>query len=223
MSDVAWDIINLTNYPETELGVKKLIIGTEVEGFTTGIMASTTDNELSAKEHLQTIAHACGVQMYIDRGGYLHLDNEQRVSSVVYTLPLESQAENPTHSKEQMPKKLTIPIYNDSIEVDLKGGGESMEVENPFIVTTTQGEELRDIVLDHFIKYRNLAEITYRGEPALDILDHITLSTKFPDDPTVEAIVVGSTLNFDGTINGNINFALLTRSNLYSCKDKWWW
>ena len=162
------------------------------------------DNAISAKEHLQTIAHAGGVQMYIDRLGYLHLDNDQELTSASqYHLPLNQQAENPTHRKEQMPKKLSIVLnseYGSPVDTALTGGGEAMVVENDFIVTTAEGEALRDRVLDHFIKYRNTAEIGYRGEPALDILDNITIDTEFGDD--IPAVIVETELQFDGTLSG---------------------
>ena len=40
LSQIAWDVINLTDYPETEAGVKKLVVGSELESFTTTIVLS---------------------------------------------------------------------------------------------------------------------------------------------------------------------------------------
>lgn len=207
LAQVAKDVLNLTDYPKEDDGDPKIITGPELDAFNTAITLSETEDEsISAKEHLQTIAHACGVQMYIDRAGYIHLDNDKRGVGAVYELPLSQQGEEPEHRKEQMPKKVVITLnseYGDPVETDLNGGGETMTVENPFIVTTAEGETLRDIVYDHFIKYRNTADIPYRGEPALDILDTITLGTEFGGD--VEAIVVGTELEFDGTLSGSLS------------------
>jgi hypothetical protein len=207
LAQVAKDVLSLTDYPKEEDGDPKIITGPELDAFNTAITLSETEDEsISAKEHLQTIAHACGVQMYIDRGGYIHLDNDKRGVSAVYSLPLSQQGEEPEHRKEQMPKKMVIVLnseYGDPVEVDLNGGGETMTVENPFIVTTAEGETLSGVVYDHFIKYRNTADIPYRGEPAIDILDTITLGTEFGGD--VEAIVVGTELEFDGTLSGSLS------------------
>ena len=207
LAQVAKAVLNLTDYPKEDDGDPKIITGPELDAFSTAItLSETEDDSISAKEHLQTIAHACGVQMYIDRAGYIHLDNDKRGVGAVYSLPLGQQGETPEHRKEQMPKKVVITLnseYGDPVETDLNGGGETMTVENPFIVTTAEGETLRDIVYDHFIKYRNTADIPYRGEPALDILDTITLGTEFGGD--VEAIVVGTELQFDGTLSGSLS------------------
>jgi hypothetical protein len=207
LAQVAKDVLSLTDYPKEEDGDPKIITGPELDAFNTAItLSETEDDSISAKEHLQTIAHACGVQMYIDRAGYIHLDNDKRGVSAVYSLPLGQQGEEPEHRKEQMPKKVVITLnseYGDPVEVDLNGGGETMTVENPFIVTTAEGETLSGIVYDHFIKYRNTADVPYRGEPALDILDTITLGTEFGGD--VEAIVVGTELEFDGTLSGSLS------------------
>ncbi len=207
LAQVAKDVLSLTDYPKEDDGDPKIITGTELDAFNTAItLSETEDDSISAKEHLQTIAHACGVQMYIDRGGYIHLDNDKRGISAVYSLPLGQQGEAPEHRKEQMPKKVVITLnseYGDPVETDLNGGGETMTVENPFIVTTAEGETLSEIVYDHFIKYRNTADVPYRGEPALDILDTISLGTEFGGD--VEAIVVGTELQFDGTLSGSLS------------------
>lgn len=207
LAQVAKDVLSLTDYPKELDGNPKIITGPELDAFNTAITLSETEDEsISAKEHLQTIAHACGVQMYIDRGGYIHLDNDKRGVSAVYSLPLGQQGEEPEHRKEQMPKKVVITLnseYGDPVETDLNGGGETMTVENPFIVTTAEGETLSGIVYDHFIKYRNTADVPYRGEPALDILDTITLGTEFGGD--VEAVVVGTELEFDGTLSGSLS------------------
>lgn len=207
LAQVAKAVLNLTDYPKEDDGDPKIITGPELDAFSTAItLSETEDDSISAKEHLQTIAHACGVQMYIDRAGYIHLDNDKRGVGAVYSLPLGQQGETPEHRKEQMPKKVVITLnseYGDPVETDLNGGGETMTVENPFIVTTAEGETLSGIVYDHFIKYRNTADIPYRGEPALDILDTITLGTEFGGD--VEAIVVGTELQFDGTLSGSLS------------------
>lgn len=207
LAQVAKDVLSLTDYPKEDDGDPKIITGPELDAFNTAItLSETEDDSISAKEHLQTIAHACGVQMYIDRGGYIHLDNDKRGVSAVYSLPLGQQGEAPEHRKEQMPKKVVITLnseYGDPVEIDLNGGGETMTVENPFIVTTAEGETLSGIVYDHFIKYRNTADVPYRGEPALDILDTISLGTEFGGD--VEAIVVGTELEFDGTLSGSLS------------------
>ena len=64
----------------------------------------------------------------------------------------------------------------------LTGSGNEMTVENEYIITTAQGEALKDVLMSKFIPYRNVGEIQYRGEPALDILDPILIDTDFAND-----------------------------------------
>lgn len=199
-------LINQTDYPEDSSGNKKIIISNKLDNFTTAYnISGHSDEALPAKEWLQILAHAGGVQMYIDRGGYLHLDTLPEETSVDYHLPLEHQMENPEHSKLRIPKKLIIPInteFDDPLEVDIGGGGEDMIVENPYMIVTSNAENLRDRIEERFIPFRNEGHIAYRGEPALDILDKITFDAPFEEN--IEGTIVESVLTFDGTLEGEL-------------------
>jgi hypothetical protein len=199
-------LINQTDYPEDSSGNKKIVIGDKLNNFTTAYnISGHSDEALPAKEWLQILAHAGGVQMYIDRGGYLHLDTLPEETSVDYHLPLDQQMENPEHSKLRIPKKLIVPInteFDDPLEVDIGGGGEDMVVENPYIIVTSNAENLRDRIEDKFIPFRNEGHIAYRGEPALDILDKITFDAPFEEN--IEGTIVESVLTFDGTLEGEL-------------------
>jgi len=217
LSEIAWDVIKLTDYPETEGFVKKLKTSTILESFSTTMsIASISSEAVSPKEWLQMIAYAGGVKMYIDRDGYICLDNEPEVASFSqYTLYLKNQKENPVHAKKQLPSKLTIKLaskFGAPVETNIGGGGEELVIEgNPYIILTSEGEALRDRLENDFIPYRNEAEVVYRGEPALDILDHITLESDF--DSSLEGIITNSEVTFDGTLSGSLTIRYQLGSN----------
>lgn len=206
LAQIAQRVIDQTDYPEDNSGKKKVILGSSLEQFITAFnISGHSDEAIPAKEWLQIIAHAGGVQMYIDREGYLHLDTLPEEQSPTYHLPLVQQYENPEHSKLRMPKKLIVELnteYGDPLEVDLGGGGEDMIVENPYIILTSNAENLRDRIEEQFIPFRNEANIVFRGEPALDILDVITFDAPFAEN--IEGTIVESTLTFDGTLEGEL-------------------
>ena len=214
LGEIAENVIGLTDYPEDDEGNKKIKIADSLYDFVTSVsVAGASSEAVSAKEWLQDIAYAGCVQMYINRNGYLCLDNEmQSISPSQYTLTLANQSENPEHSKYQLPSTLTVELdttYGSDIEVNVGGGGDELTIsDNPYIVTTESGEQLRDRILDDFLPYRNEASITYRGEPALDVLDQITFDSDFATGLT--GTIVESDINFDGTLSG----ALIVRYDI---------
>ena len=104
-----------------------------------------------------------------------------------------------------MPKKVVITLnseYGDPVETDLNGGGETMTVENPFIVTTAEGETLSGIVYDHFIKYRNTADVL--------IVGNLRLTSSTPSHSVLSSEVTWKPLSwvqieFDGTLSGSLS------------------
>ncbi|MGI6176796.1 MAG: carbohydrate-binding protein, partial [Christensenellales bacterium] len=177
-------VINETDYPEDESGKKIVLADSLSNMLTTADIAFDPDTAITPKEWLQTIAHAGMVKFYIDRQGYIHLDNapEELSSDDYYTLYLTQQQENPKHSKTQTPQKLVVNLnneYGDPVELSLTGGGEAMVVDNAYIQTTAQAENFRDYLMEKFLPYRNIGDIVYRGEPALDILDPLWLEVSF--------------------------------------------
>ncbi len=224
LGEIAENVIGLTDYPEDDNGDKKIIIGDELYDISTSIsVAGSSSDATSAKEWLQDLAYAGCVQMYIDRDGYLHLDKDQEeISPSQYTLYAFNQSENPSYYKYQLPSTLTIELdtdYGTDIEVNVGGGGEELVIsDNPYIVTTTSGERLEDRLVDNFIPYRNEADITYRGEPALDILDRITFEKS--TGTTLTGTIIESTLTYDGGISGTLLIRYASDSTTPSVKIK---
>lgn len=208
LSTIATNVIGLTDYLEDVNGNKKIKLGTELDTFITPIsIAPTSDKSLSPKQWLQHIAYAGCVKFYIDREGYICLNNDTESASYTqYELPLANQKEKPEHSKIQNPSKLTVVLatdYGDNVEVTLGGGGEELVIEgNPYIVTTASGNDLRDRLINDFLPYRNEADLSYRGEPALDVLDNITFDAPFQNG--LHGIITESELVFSGTLEGTL-------------------
>jgi hypothetical protein len=194
-------IINATDYPEDALGAKKISIDDVLETWNTNIVS-----DKNAKQVLQSLAHASGVQMYIDRSGYLHLDKVPITTGVVdYHVTLGDQGEEGEFTKGKTPRKVTIKINTKNVvpEVSetINPKGEDVLVENDFVQTALQAEALLPWV-KRYLGMRNTAEIEYAGEPALDILDIILLDTEYSKN--IPATIVESTIHFDGAITGSL-------------------
>ncbi len=208
LAEIATNVIGLTDYPEDDDGNKKIVLDSILSDFSTSIsVAGYSTDATSAKTWLQDIAYAGCVKMYVDRDGYLHLDNDpETYSASQYELTLANQSENPTHAKYQLPATLTIESSSDyvaDVEVTIGGGGEDLTISgNDYIVTTTACEALRDRLVDDFLPYRNEADLSYRGEPALDILDNITFDSDFANGLT--GTIIESGIEFDGTLSGTL-------------------
>jgi hypothetical protein len=194
-------IINATEYPEDALGAKKISIDNVLETWNTNIVS-----DKNAKQVLQSLAHASGVQMYIDRSGYLHLDKAPITTGTVdYHVTLGDQDEEGEFTKGKTPRKVTIKINTNNVvpEVSetINAKGEDVLVENDFVQTTLQAEALLPWV-KRYLGMRNTAEIEYAGDPALDILDIILLDTEYSEN--IPATIVESTIRFDGSITGSL-------------------
>ena len=201
--EIAQYYIDDSDYPEDTLGLKKIIIDSSLDTYST----NSNFSDLSISNILQSVAHAGCTQFYIDRSGYLRLDNDpESGDSSQYHLTLSEQLENGTFDKKKTAGTVTIEINTDSTSIpDVQGtlveGGEDVTISNNFIETTPEAEALYARTKT-YLTTRNTAEIPYRGEPALDILDKILLDTQYSTD--LVATVTGTSLTYDGALTGTL-------------------
>ena len=194
-------IIEATDYPIDNLGAKKIVVDNLLETWNTNLVS---DN--NAKQVLQSLAHASGVQIYIDRGGYLHLDKLPITTGTIdYHVTLGEQDEDGDFTKGKTPRKVTVKVNTTNVvpEVSetINPKGEDILVENGFIQTSQQAQVVLPWV-KRYLGMRNIAEINYAGEPALDILDIVLLDTEYGTD--IPATVVETMIHFDGAITGSL-------------------
>lgn len=194
-------IIEATDYPIDNLGAKKIMVDNLLETWNTNLVS---DN--NAKQVLQSLAHASGVQIYIDRGGYLHLDKLPITTGTIdYHVTLGEQDEDGDFTKGKTPRKVTVKVNTTNVvpEVSetINPKGEDILVENGFIQTSQQAQVVLPWV-KRYLGMRNIAEINYAGEPALDILDIVLLDTEYGTD--IPATVVETMIHFDGAITGSL-------------------
>lgn len=194
-------IIDATEYPEDLLGAKKISIDALLETWNTNVVS-----DKNAKQVLQSLAHASGVQIYIDRSGYLHLDKIPITTGAVdYHVTLGDQDEDGEFTKGKTARKVVVKVNTKNVvpEVSetINPRGEDIFVENDFVQTTLQAEVVLPWV-KRYLAMRNTAEIEYAGDPALDILDIVLLDTEYSEN--IPATIVESTIRFDGSITGSL-------------------
>ena len=201
--EIAEYYIDDSDYPVDALGAKKIIVDSSLDTYRT----QTNFPDLSISGTVQSVAHAGCAQLYIDRLGYLHLDNvPENGDPSQYHLTLAEQLENGTFSKIKSAGKVTVSINTTvtsirDAESTIIEGGEDLTIDNKFIETTPQAEALLERTKTYLAK-RNTAEIPYRGEPALDILDRILFDTEYSTD--IVATVIGTDLTYDGSLTGKL-------------------
>ena len=194
-------IIGATEYPEDVLGAKKISIDNVLETWNTNVVS-----DKNAKQVLQSLAHASGVQIYIDRSGYLHLDKIPITTGTVdYHVALDDQDEDGEFTKGKTPRKVIVKVNTKNVipEVSetINPKGEDILVENDFVQTTLQAEVVLPWV-KRYLGMRNTAEIEYAGDPSLDVLDIVLLDTEYSEN--IPATIVESTIRFDGAITGSL-------------------
>lgn len=194
-------IIGATEYPEDALGAKKILIDNVLETWNTNLVS-----DKNAKQVLQSLAHASGVQIYIDRSGYLHLDKIPITTGTVdYHVTLDDQDEDGEFTKSKTPRKVVVKVNTKNVvpEVSetINPKGEDIFVENDFVQTTLQAGVVLPWV-KRYLGMRNTAEIAYAGDPSLDVLDTVLLDTEYSNN--IPATIVESTIHFDGAITGNL-------------------
>jgi len=205
---LAKKILNLTKYPKDNDNLR-LILDSDLSGYEQEYNPSVG----TAKEMLQSIAYASCKQFYIDNNAYLHIDNARKNEESVYSLGLDSRLEGGTDSKTKMAKSVTVNYFTPSgatartaLTTELKGNGDAITVSSDFLYRTDNLQAVMNSILN-YLNYRNVTECSFRGEPALQVLDRITFTilTDIPDESVdVIATITSIGNTYKGTLEGSI-------------------
>jgi hypothetical protein len=133
--------------------------------------------------------------MYQDRNGILRIEKYVKVKSD-YEIDQSISYTHPERTLTKPPQSVTI---NGDMAgwADLKKSGETIEISNPII--TQNASAVCNWAVD-VLKHRNLIRGTYRADPRLDVLDIVTVESKYSNSFT--AAVTEIKYEYNGAFRG---------------------
>ena len=165
------------------------------------ITITATIPSATFREVLQMIAIAGQCVVYSDREGRVVI---KRLSEVV--LPDKIELDNMYKSPQIRLDKLVNTIYVDVMGTEytytdpFKQANDpilSVSIENPLITTTQHAEQVAIWVLDE-LKKRFIYEVDWRGNPAIETGDILTIEDDFSEGKTV--IITKNEFSFSGAL-----------------------
>ena len=193
--DIATAAFRLVDLPKAENGVLRYSIDNSLKSISTDF--SEDVNEYAVAVVLQMVANAGQCVMYQDRNGVFLIKKYAKVKSdyeinqdISYTHP-ERTLTKPPHS---------VAINGDmSVWSAQSGSGEAIEISNPIITQNSNAELVRDWAVG-ILQNRNLIHGTFRADPRLDVLDIITVESKYSKNFT--AAVTEIKYEYNGAFRG---------------------
>lgn len=155
--------------------------------------------ERSVAEVLQLCANAACCVMYQDRDGVFRVQREQRgVSGYVVGKMVEYS--HPEFNLTKPLKSVTVTGTDVEYTLDVDAEGEKQTEKNALISTETQASEVAAWVADNLKTRKNISG-EFRADPRLDVLDNISVETRFG---TVRAVLLTELqYTFSGAFKGS--------------------
>ena len=197
---IARDAFRQANLPLAEWGRDRYRIDSSLTPFST-----TIEGDHTIAEVLQKVAHMAGCVLYQDREGIMRIETREKVFSdyeilqdVSYSYP-EFQISKPLKAVEVS--------YGEEGRYTLSVGasGEVQTVENDFINTVEDAERVARATAE-VLKERKTISGEFRADPRLDVLDIVTVESKFATNHVVITEIEYSTTGgaFHGRYTGKV-------------------
>lgn len=153
---------------------------------------TTAETEL----HVEFSGLATDVQIAVTGGTLVSSDIYARAADLV----LSSGTKTVTITGKTLSENSVVVSYPVNLD------GETDEEKNPLITN----DEMSVALAEHVKKYlqmRNTYDVTYRGNPELEVGDIIGLQTKYTDE--LNALVLVDEITFNGSLSGKVKVKAL--------------
>jgi hypothetical protein len=190
---IAESALNQVNIPKTDNGAVRYSLDESLKGISTDFSEDTNDYTVAVI--LQMVANAGQCVMYQDRNGILRIEKHNKTKSD-YEINQDISYTHPERTLTKPPQSVFINGNMAGWAV-LKKSGESIEITNPVI--TQNSNDVCDWAVD-ILQHRNLIRGTYRSDPRLDVLDVITVESKYSQNFT--AAVTEIKYDYNGAFHG---------------------
>lgn len=180
--------------PKTENGEPRYFVDEYLKTISTDF--STDEDSYTAAVILQMVANAGQCVIHPDRNGILRIERfAQQLSD--YEIRRDVSYTHPERTLTKPPKSVSV---NESMWVENLGStGESIEIKNPLVTqagNATQVGKWSAAVL----RNRNFINGSYRPDPRLDVLDVVSIESKYSNN--FIAAVTEITYEYNGAFRG---------------------
>jgi len=177
--DIALAAFRQANLPVTNSGAPRYSIDSSLIAYST-----TVSEEHTIAEVLQKVAHMGCCVLYQDREGIMHLEPRgERKTDYEITRTLSY-----THPEFDITKPLKAVEVNYGAEQNLRLNvntvGEVQTVDNSFIQSEAVAQRVAEATAE-VLKGRKTLSGQYRADPRIDVLDEVTVESKFATNPVV--------------------------------------
>lgn len=192
--EIATAALSQGNLPRLENGDPRYFLDESLKTITTDFSAD--EESYTAAVVLQMVANAGQCVMHQDRNGILRIERFERQASDYEIGPNMSY----THPERVLTKPPMLVNVNDGLWVEnVASAGESIAINNPVI---TQVGTATDVArwAAAALRRRNLIRGSYRPDPSLDVLDVVSIESKYSNK--FMAAVTEITYEYNGAFRG---------------------
>ena len=183
-------------------GSARYVVDTSLKNYSTDF--SGQDDEYTVAEVLQMTAHMACCVMYQDRSGRVQLRPHQSVLTD-YLIDRNVSYAHPEYEISK-PLKAVVVSYGDAkATISVGTSGEVQTVDNPFVTTLSNAQRGGEAAKAR-LKGRKTISGEFRADPRLDVLDVITVESKYADNTVTITDVTYSTSGgaMRGTYTGRV-------------------
>lgn len=190
---IALSALSQVDLPKTDNDTVRYKLDESLKSILTDFSEDTNDYTVAVI--LQMVANAGQCVMYQDRDGILRIEKHKQARSD-YEITQNISYAHPERTLTKPPYSVTI---NNGMAgwSALLGSGESIEISNPVI--TQNAAVVCNWAVD-ILQNRNLIRGSYRPDPRLDVLDIITVESKYSNSFT--AAVTEIKYEYNGAFRG---------------------
>lgn len=176
------------------------------DSFIDGVSGPYLVEETPISEVLQKCANVASCGLWQNRDGELVMQPVDTTLSD-YTIPMFLAYSHPKIELTKPLKDIVLIYYslydneeNTSITYPVGESGETIQVDNPYLIASDSSrEELCQRIVDGW-KHRTIVSGEFRADPRLDLFDVVTVETKYGNISPV--IVTSIKYNYNGSFRG---------------------
>lgn len=191
--DIAVSALAHANLPQTSASGTRYVIDESLKTISTDF--SDDDKSYTAAVVLQMVANAGQCVMHQDRDGVFRIERYIRKQSD-YKIEQSISYDHPERLLTKPPQSISV---NDGLAVEnLAPVGETIEITNPLIQQENADHVVRWATA--VLRGRNVVRGSYRPDPRLDVLDIISIESKYSHN--FVAAVTEVTYEYNGAFRG---------------------
>lgn len=175
--DVAIAAFEEANLTVLDNGSVRYIVDESLKNINTDF--SSDESEYTISEVLQMVAHAGSCVFYQDREGVVHIEARNRAHSD-YRIDENISYAHPEYNVNKPLKSVVVEYGTEkqSVGIEVSSRGEIQTVKNPMVTTRENAIQVGNTASE-ILKNRKVISGDFRADMRMDVLDNITVISKY--------------------------------------------